>query len=200
MYWHLLSSFDAAPPPPEWRERLPQLLGERPRRLGLFAELALYGALECLNRAPRADLSVNLVLRLGSSTGAASATHEITRQRVADGMPMPFSFLQSQPAQTLAAIARYLNWQGDACFQIHDAPLTCLHLACIEAAAMAAPVLCGWADDWPSARTHWLYLQPVDHPQAPADLHWQTLDDWRIARSIAWRHLKLDAGQLFVAD
>lgn len=34
--------------PADWRERLVARLGQRPRRLGTWTELALYGALECL--------------------------------------------------------------------------------------------------------------------------------------------------------
>ena len=41
--WHTLAHH-GAPPPPDWRERLAVRLGKRPRRLGAWAELAVYGA------------------------------------------------------------------------------------------------------------------------------------------------------------
>lgn len=35
----------AAPPPADWHEQLAQMLGAKPRRIGTWAELGLYGAL-----------------------------------------------------------------------------------------------------------------------------------------------------------
>ena len=34
--------------PDDWREQLATRLGQRPRRIGILAELALYGSLDCL--------------------------------------------------------------------------------------------------------------------------------------------------------
>ncbi|RYF82789.1 MAG: hypothetical protein EOO29_05860 [Comamonadaceae bacterium] len=104
-----------APPPPDWRDELAQMLGHRPRRLGEWTELALYGALSCMRAAGETRLAPGARLRLSSTRGPATAQREALAQ-LAEGMPMPFAFMQSQPALTLAALAQALQWQGDAAF------------------------------------------------------------------------------------
>lgn len=41
------------PVPSDWRDQLVLRLEQRPRRLGTWAELALYGALQCLDAQDR---------------------------------------------------------------------------------------------------------------------------------------------------
>lgn len=41
----------ATPPAQDWREALAHMLGAKPRRIGAWAELGLYGALTCMAEA-----------------------------------------------------------------------------------------------------------------------------------------------------
>ena len=113
--WRLAAHVVNAPPPADWRDELAQMLGHRPRRLGEWTELALYGALSCLRAAGEARLPPGARLRLVSRSGPASAQRDALAQ-LSEGLPMPFAFMQSQPAITLAALAQALQWQGDAAF------------------------------------------------------------------------------------
>ena len=45
-----------------------------------------------------------------------SATRAGIEQQAQRGLPMPFTFLQSQPSQMLAALCQHLQWRGDARF------------------------------------------------------------------------------------
>lgn len=116
-HWRLAAHVEHAPPQPGWRDQLAQDLGHRPRRLGEWTELALYGAIRCLQAAGETRLPPGTRLRLASRGGPATA-HAGALAQLQDGLPMPFAFMQSQPAITLAALAQALHWQGDAAFLV----------------------------------------------------------------------------------
>ncbi|MFO1340313.1 MAG: hypothetical protein U1F53_19150 [Burkholderiaceae bacterium] len=162
--WRTVASFDAAPPAAGWRDQLAQRLGQRPRRLGGWAELALHGALECLAAAGERQLPEGALLRLASATGPREATRTIAAQ-AGDGLPMPFAFMQSQPSHALAALSQHLGWCGDARF-VHGPDLpSLLRLAQWEAArggpaVAAAGLLFGWVDEEPAC-TRWWRLRPT---------------------------------------
>ncbi|MBX3618902.1 MAG: hypothetical protein KF891_02750 [Rhizobacter sp.] len=138
------------PLPADWREQLVQRLGTRPRRIGAWAELALHGARQCLDAAGEDTLPAGAVLRVASLSGPMSATRTIAEQ-VRHGLPMPFTFMQSQPSQMLAALAQHLGWQGDARFTLcRDAQAT-LALAQLESGP--AGLLLGWVEE--DRRTEW---------------------------------------------
>jgi hypothetical protein len=56
----------ASPPPADWREQLAQMLGAKPRRIGTWAELGLYGALRCMAEAGEKTLPQEAQIWLGS--------------------------------------------------------------------------------------------------------------------------------------
>ncbi|MGY4830265.1 hypothetical protein ACVNIS_16965 [Sphaerotilaceae bacterium SBD11-9] len=143
------------PPPADWREQLAKRLGARPRRIGAWAELALFGARQCLDVANEATLPANAQLRLASLSGPESATRAIAQQ-VRNGPPMPFTFMQSQPSQVLAALGQHLAWQGDARFTLCRDRDALLQLAQLESGT--GGVLFGWADE--DLRTEWWRLAP----------------------------------------
>ncbi|RYY52962.1 MAG: hypothetical protein EOO24_64695, partial [Comamonadaceae bacterium] len=64
-----------APPPADWRDALAARLGQRPRRIGVWAELALHGARQCLDAAGEPALQPDARVRVMSFSGARSATH-----------------------------------------------------------------------------------------------------------------------------
>ncbi len=155
MAWHTLAHVHTAPPAPDWRAALAARLGQRPRRLGPWAELALHGALACLDQAGETHLPTGAHLRVASLSGPRTATLAITEQ-VRSGLPMPFTFLQSQPSQLLAALGQHLGWQGDARFTLCRDAAAALALAQMEAGP--AGLLFGWVEE--DLGTQWWRFVP----------------------------------------
>jgi hypothetical protein len=147
-----------APPPADWREQLTAMLGERPRRIGAWAELGLYGALRCMADAGELTLPADAVLVLASRSGTHMATATAIEQMRED-LPMPLTFLQTQPSQLLALLAARLGFQGNACFLAGaDLPEA---QSFAEILAGAGGILLGWLDDRDGGVSHWQRLCPV---------------------------------------
>lgn len=119
------------PLPADWRDQLARRLGARPRRLGGWAELALLGARLCLDAAGEEHLPAGAVLRVVGVHGPMEATRAVVEQAT-QGLPLPFSFMQSQPSQMLAAVSQHLGWQGDARYVLGRDPQATLQLAQLE--------------------------------------------------------------------
>jgi hypothetical protein len=115
-------------------------LGQRPRRLGRCAELALYGARLCLDAAGESVLPIGAIVRVCSLSSTQRIAQTLAKQCLA-GPPMPFAFIQSQPTQMLAAFAQFLDWRGDASFTAGRDPPALLHMALHEAGAFNASAL-----------------------------------------------------------
>lgn len=145
----------AAPPPPDWREKLAQMMGAKPRRIGLWAELGVYGALQCMADAGEAVLPQNALLILVSRRGTYAATDKIIEQ-MRDDLPMPLAFLQTQPSQLLALLAAQMGWKGYASFVA--APELRALLRLVAAQAGNDGVLIGWVDEMDGGSTNWLRL------------------------------------------
>lgn len=159
--WEVMGRNASPVPPADWRDRLAVRLGQRPRRLGLLGELALFGALEALAAAGETSLPEDTLVRICSARGPVSAVGTVLEQaRV--GPPLPFAFLQSQPSQLLAALSAALKWQGDASFVATADPLDLVRMAARQAGRRG--MLLGWVDESP-ARSEWLRLAPCDAPQ-----------------------------------
>jgi hypothetical protein len=126
--WRTVAHFVAHPPPADWRDDLASRIGRRPRRVGLWTELAMYGARCCLDMTGEAALPQGTRLRVASRRGAWGATHAGLEQLDA-GLSMPFTFMQSQPALMLAEVGRCLEWQGDASFMLCRDPQRLLQLS-----------------------------------------------------------------------
>jgi hypothetical protein len=119
------------PLPADWRDQLARRLGTRPRRIGGWAELALLGARLCLDAANEEQLPAGALLRVVGAHGPMSATRMVAEQ-AQHGLPLPFTFMQSQPSQTLAALSQHLGWQGDARYVLGRDPQALLQLAQLE--------------------------------------------------------------------
>jgi hypothetical protein len=140
----LRARFVADPPPGDWREALAARLGQRPRRIGLWAELALYGARLCLDAGGTARLPVDASLRV-ASLGASTSATRLALEQCRTALPMPFTFLQSQPSQMLAALSLHLEWQGDARFMLsHDRDAL---LRLCQSECGAGGLLLGWVEE-----------------------------------------------------
>lgn len=146
----------ADPPPADWREQLTQLLGAKPRRIGTWAELGLYGAIRCMADAGEEALPLDAILLLTSRRGNYSAKSTAIEQMRSD-LLMPLTFLQTQPSQLLALLAVQMHWTGHACFLAAAQPQDLLHLA--SALAGAGGVLLGCVDETNGGSTNWLRLR-----------------------------------------
>lgn len=134
----------AAPPAAGWRDELAAMLGERPRRIGIWAELGLYGALRCMADAGEAALPPDALLVLASRRGTHVPTATALEQ-MKDGLPMPLTFLQTQPSQVLAMLAAWLGWRGRACFIADTGMLAALRLGLVQAGS--GGLLFGWVEE-----------------------------------------------------
>lgn len=153
--WRIAAHVRIDPLPTDWQDQLALRLGKRPRRIGRWAELALYGARLCLDAAQEAQLSPGAKLRVASRNSSLSVFPSIAGQARA-GLLMPFAFMQSQPSQMLAALSQCLAWQGDACFTLSRDPDQLLQLAQLDCSP--AGLLMGWVDE--DLRTEWWRLLP----------------------------------------
>jgi len=141
--------------PSNWRDELTRMLGARPRRIGPWAELALYGALRCMADAGEATLPADAVLIMASRRGTHAATAQALAQ-MADDLPMPLAFLQTQPSQVLALLAQQLGWQGNAIFLAGADSSRAQSLA--ESLAVRGGALVGRVDDGGRQESEWLRL------------------------------------------
>jgi hypothetical protein len=155
----------AAPPPADWREQLARMMGAKPRRIGDWAELGLYGALSCMADAGEKTLVPDAQIWLGSLRGTYAAT-AIVLDQLREDLPMPLAFLQTQPSQLLSMLAMQMNWKGHACFVAGPEPQALMRLA--GAQAGAGGVLLGWLDEVAGGETLWLRLKPCE--DVPADI------------------------------
>jgi len=162
--WIVMAHVGLTPPPAGWRDDLARRLGQRPRRLGTWAELALYGARQCLDAAGEPTLPKDAVLRVASQAGPRLATRTAVSQ-CDTGLPMPFAFLQSQPSQMLGALSQHLGWRGDARFLVTPDHASMLHLA--QAEAGPAGLLLGWVEEGDAAgqgqQSEWWRLLPNEN-------------------------------------
>jgi len=159
--WRTVAHFVAHPPPEGWRDDLASRIGRRPRRVGVWTELAMYGARCCLDAAGEAALPAGARIRVSSQRGAWGATHAGLAQLDA-GLPMPFTFMQSQPALMLAEVGRCLEWQGDASFALCREPERVLQLS--KLGASREGLLFGVVEEERNgepARTEWWRLVPA---------------------------------------
>jgi hypothetical protein len=146
----------AAPPASDWREQLARMLGAKPRRIGTWAGLGLYGALRCMANAGETTLPQDALLMLASQRGAYAETN-IVLEQMRDDLPMPLVFLQTQPNQLLALLAARMDWKGHACFLAGARPLALLRLAAAQAGD--GGLLLGWVDEMDGGSTNWLRLR-----------------------------------------
>ena len=153
--WKILGRSRLIPPPADWRQALASRLGARPRRIGPWAELALFGALACVDDAGEQTLPDAALLSLDSASGPAAVlldTLEMSRHE----LPMPIGFLQSQPGQVLPVLAKHLGWSGNGrCLACRDR-LAGLRLACLDADDPAVGVLAGWVEEAGEGSSVWL--------------------------------------------
>lgn len=188
--WHIAGRQFVAPPA-DWRAELAARLGERPRRIGAWAELALWGARRCLDAAGETQLPAGALLTVSSLHGPDRALRTALEQARLD-TPLPIAFLASQASQVLPALAHALGWSGNGrCLTSRD-PVATLHLACLEAGSSG--LLAGWVDEDAAGTSLWLRLVPA--ADVPPGL--RPADFGELAAPDATR-LAFEAGRLLLA-
>lgn len=189
--WRITGRYFAAPPPANWRAQLATRLGQRPRRLGEWVELALWGARQCLDQADEQNLPASAMLSLSTLNGPDIALRNALDQ-AREGAPMPITFLNSQPSQALPALAQYLGWQGNGrCLTTRD-PLLALHLACLEAGADG--MLIGWVEEDAPGTSIWLRLMPTTLDNTTfSNANFAMLEDARFT-TLAFDGMQLQVG------
>lgn len=185
-HWQILGRCIASPPPADWRERLLARLHSRPRRLGSWCELGLFGALECLADAGEDSLPDHARLSVATRYGPDQALLGALRSAAEDGLPMPMAFLQSQPGQLVAHFSAATGWLGDGRMLACRQPIDALRLSC--GAAGASELLLGWLDEREAeACSLWLRLRRLppsllDTPPLPGSVEAFADPDFRFFR------------------
>ncbi|HWV16389.1 MAG TPA: hypothetical protein VN030_13230 [Cellvibrio sp.] len=139
----------------DWRQQLIELLGSKPRRLSHWCELGLWGALSCIRRAGQSGLPNSVAIRICCELGAIAATRAALAQ-TREGLPMPFTFMQTQPGQIFNALGSALGWHGDGLISIYNNP------GAGEAAllqGLSHSALLAWVDEEPQPKSDWIYLE-----------------------------------------
>jgi hypothetical protein len=163
MDFYISGRFSSKALPQDWRLHLTQLLGSKPRRIGTWAELGLYGALRCMADAGESTLPPDALLLLTSRHGTYKPGNAALVQMQED-LPMPLTFLQTQPSQLLALLAAQLDWRGSACFFGNATLPDLLRLA--SAQARDSGMLLGCVDELAGGSTDWLRLRRGVAPSA----------------------------------
>lgn len=149
----------------EWREQLIQHLGYKPRRLSDWCELGLFGAVSCLPRELPSDVNIYVYTTLGAITATQTALSQIR-----DHLPMPFTFMQTQPSQLLNALGSALNWHGDGSIissqKRHESEIYFLQ-------TLNHSSLIGWVDESPEPISNYLWLCLTD---MPPNTHWTPIN------------------------
>jgi len=184
--WKITGRTSAGTPPENWRDQLVVRLGYRPRRIGILAELALYGALDCLDNAKESGLPGDVLLRVCSMGGPVSAISQVLEQ-IHEDLPQPFSFLQSQTSQVLPALAAALSWQGDASVVMSRNSMNLALLAGQQAERCG--MLLGWVEEKP-CRSYWIRLAPCTTPTSSfiaassfEEMSSESTHYWRLGRT-----------------
>jgi hypothetical protein len=153
--WHIKGRYIADPPPSDWRELLATRLGQRPRRASPWVELALFGAVQCIDAAGEKKLSNSALLSLCSIHGPYIALRTALVQAREDAL-LPIAFLSSQPSQVLPVLAQHLGWSGNGRGMATRDPALALRMAALEAGD--AGMLIGWVEENGPGKSIWLRL------------------------------------------
>lgn len=172
----------------DWRKELIDLLGSKPRRLSPWCELGLWGALSCIAKTGQRSLSDAVAIRLYCELGTIATTRKALEQ-MQEGLPMPFTFIQTQPGQLFNALGITLGWHGDGLTTSYNEPRRG-EASLLQGSHQA--ILLAWVEEQPLARSHWLYLEKAQQLAGARD--WRPVASlFQIDANATW--LKIDAEQ-----
>ncbi len=174
-------------PDTDWHAQLVTLLGRKPRRLSRWCELGLFGALSCIGKTGQSRLPNDVAIRVYSEYGTLNATHAAMAQ-ANDHLPMPFTFMQTQPGALFNALGTALDWHGDA-YMTSCGSRAQNQIALLQGIQQSA--LLAWVDEEPELISRWIWLEKITLASEP---HWQHVDSiFQTAANARW--LKIDAEQ-----
>lgn len=174
----------------DWSAQLAILLGSKPRRLSRWCELGLFGALSCIKQSGQYDLSSDVAIRVYSEYGTVNATR-IAMEQASEHLPMPFTFMQTQPCQIFNALGSAVGWHGDGSVisGINQQQSEWALLQGINQSALLA-----WVDEVPEPISCWIWLERTT---VEIDVDWVAIDSiFDTPNNMRW--LKIDASdQIF---
>lgn len=169
----------------DWRAQLVTLLGSKPRRLSQWCELGLFGALSCIIKAGQAHLPNEVAIRVYSEYGTKNATHKAMAQ-ASEYLPLPFTFMQTQPGQIFNALGMALGWHGNGYATSGSNRQQC-EIALLQGIEQSA--LLAWVDEEPELVSHWIWLEETELDSEP---NWQAVSSiFHASDHAAW--LKMDS-------
>jgi hypothetical protein len=176
------------PIPNDWNAQLVTLLGSKPRRLSHWCELGLYGALSCIKQSGQTSLSSDVAIRVYSEYATVNATR-MAMEQAAEHLPMPFTFMQTQPCQIFNALGTAVGWHGDGYVTSSVNRQQC-EIALLQNIQQSA--LLAWVDEVPEPISRWIWLEEV---QSSDELNWQIVDSvFQTSEKRRW--LKIDSGNM----
>lgn len=164
-----IKAYVNAPIEKDWSAQLVKLLGSKPRRLSRWCELGLYGALSCIKQSGKTGLPSDVAIRVYSEYGTLNATRAAIEQ-ADEHLPMPFTFMQTQPCQIFNALGTALGWHGDGC-AVSSVTRLQSEIALLQSIKQSA--LLAWVDDVPKPISRWIWLEEA---QPSDELNWEVAD------------------------
>jgi hypothetical protein len=177
-----------APIENDWGTQLVALLGSKPRRLSRWCELGLYGALSCIRQSEQTGLSSDVAIRVYSEYATINATR-MAMEQATEHLPMPFTFMQTQPCQIFNALGAAVGWHGDG-YVTSSINRKQSGLALLQGIKQSA--LLAWVDEVPEPISRWIWLEEA---QPSDDLNWQITDSF-FQTSEKARWLKIKSGNV----
>jgi hypothetical protein len=168
-----------------WSAQLIALLGSKPRRLSRWCELGLFGGLSCISKTGQLHLPNDVPIRVYSEYATIHTTH-LAMKQASEHLPMPFTFMQTQPSQLFNALGTALGWQGDGCTM---AGITRQQSETALLQSIRQSALLGWVDEEPELISRWIWLE---ENEGNAGQNWQVVDSIFQPSSNA-RWLKIDS-------
>lgn len=196
-YFKIIASSNA-PLPSDWPTQLVSLLGSKPRRLSRWCELGLFGALSCIREASAKQGSDQLSDQLKIRVYTEYSTILASRQAIGQSqehLPMPFTFMQTQPGQLLNALGAAIGWHGDGLTMAgRNRQETEIELL----QTLHGSALLGWVDEVPEAISRWIWLESgLESAEGEPGGAWETLPGlFETHSSAKWLQLRQD-GALF---
>jgi hypothetical protein len=177
-----------APIADDWGAQLVTLLGSKPRRLSRWCELGLFGALSCIKQTGQTELPNDVAIRVYSEYGTLNATRAAIEQ-ADEHLPMPFTFMQTQPCQIFNALGTALGWHGDGC-AVSSVTRLQSEIALLQGIQHSA--LLAWVDEVPEPVSRWIWLEEA---QPSGELNWE-IADCVFQTSAKTRWLKVERGNV----
>lgn len=181
-----------APITDDWRTELISMMGGKPRRLSTWCELGLFGALSCIRTTTQASLPSVVPIRVYTESGTITTTWRAIEQNQ-EHMPMPFTFMQTQPSQLFNALGEVLSWNGDG------ATFSAKNLQEYENFALReiqqSSVL-AWVEEEPHQKSLWIWLEKT---AVNSERNWHKIDSvFQSTAGASWLKVSSD-GQIYQA-